>query len=578
MKIKILVLSLLLLGNVASQAQRIWHNPLEAGFPVIQNQAWPEEIGMSYVRLPDRAEQHVRKPLWDLSRNAAGLSIHFYCNAPEISVRYGVTGGLNMPHMPTSGVSGIDMYSINSDGKWAFCFGGYSFGDTIRYNYTNLGKDKYHNRGYEYRLFLPLYNSVKWLEIGIPESSELTFIPQSPEKPIVLYGTSIAQGACASRSAMAWGNILQRAIDFPLVNLGFSGNGRLEKEMLELIAEIDARLYILDCLPNLSARGEDELYELIVKAVRQLREKRLAPILLVEHLGLSYGETNSEKKKEYEKANAVSKKAYTALLEEGIDNLFYLTKEELNIPADGWVDYIHPTDLGMQAQAKAVEKKVRDILKMPLGELSTTIPVTQRREPNTYEWLKRHREILAANRQHPPRAVIFGNSITHFWGGETSGPRKRGIESWEKLMAPAGFRNMGYGWDRIENVLWRVYHGELDGYQAEKIVVMIGTNNIDHNTKEEILEGLRTLYRAIRQRQPKAEIKVAGILPRRGKEEYVKELNTGIREITIADGYQFVNPGKALLTKEGKVDETLFSDGLHPNEKGYRLIADEIAH
>ena len=158
--------------------------------------------------------------------------------------------------MPTTGVSGVDLYSIDSDGQWRFYFGGYPSGDTLQYHYTNIGKDLYHDRGYEFRLCLPPYNTIKWLEIGVPENDELTFIPVSPEKPILLYGTSIAQGACASRPGMTWGMILQRSLGYPLINLGFSGNGRLEKEVLDFICEIDARLYILDCCPTSRQRAK----------------------------------------------------------------------------------------------------------------------------------------------------------------------------------------------------------------------------------------------------------------------------------------------------------------------------------
>ena len=125
-------------------AQWKWHNPMEASFPVIQNQGFTKEIGNSYTRLPERAKGMVNEPLWNLSRHSAGLAIHFYSDAPQIKVRYAVTGSLNMPHMPSTGVSGVDLYSINSDGEWHFCFGNYSFKDTITYTYNNIGKDRYH--------------------------------------------------------------------------------------------------------------------------------------------------------------------------------------------------------------------------------------------------------------------------------------------------------------------------------------------------------------------------------------------------------------------------------------------------
>lgn len=574
---RLLSIFILCMVCLSAGAQWKWQNPMEAGFPVIQNQGWPDEIGYTYVRLPDRAKEQVRPPVWSLSRNSAGLAIHFFSNAPEITIRYQVSGAHSMPHMQATGVSGVDLYSIDSEGKWGFCFGNYAFGDTIQYSYKGLGQDKYHNRGFEYRLYLPLYNTVEWMEIGTPAESELTFIPQSPEKPVVLYGTSIAQGACSSRPAMAWANILQRSLGYPLINLGFSGNGQLEKEVLNYVIEQDARLYILDCLPNLTQKTEQEVTDLVVAAVKQIRASRNAPILLVEHAGYSNAPTNSSQYELYTRLNKGSRIGFEKLQAEGIKELYYLTHDELNYSPDAWVDYVHPSDFGAEAQATAVEKKVREILHIPSGNLPTTQPVTQRREPNNYEWQTRHRDLQARIKSNPPKAVIMGNSITHFWGGEPAGPRKNGSKSWEKVMQPAGFQNLGYGFDRIENVLWRVYHGELDGYNAEKVVLMIGTNNMGISTDQEIVEGLGFLLSAIRERQPEAAIKVVGILPRRDKEDWVKGINRAIRTMAEQDGYTFCDAGTVLLKSDEKIDETLFHDGLHPNEKGYELIGGIIA-
>lgn len=574
---KLLCSLLLCLAALSVSAQWKWYNPMDAGFPVIQNQGFTNEIGKTYSRLPDRAKDVVRGAVWDLSRNSAGLAVYFYSNAPQIKVRYTVSGGYSMPHMPSTGVSGVDMYSINSDGQWNLCSGNFSFGDTIQYTYNGLGKDKYHDRGFEYRIYLPLYNSVKWMEIGVPEGGELEFIPMSTEKPILVYGTSIAQGACASRPAMAWTNIVQRSVGYPLINLGFSGNGKLEKEVLNFINEQDARLFILDCMPNLTPYSEEEVTNLVVNAVKQIREKHAAPILLVEHAGYSNAPTNKDQLESYTKVNKASRKGFEMLQAANIKDLYYLSHDELNLMPDSWVDSVHPSDWGMHQQATAVEKKVREILRIPVGKASTMIPVTQRREPHNYEWQARRRAIKERLAEFPPKAVIMGNSITHFWGGEPVAHRASGLTTWNKVMRPAGFQNLGYGWDRIENVLWRVYHGELDGYQAEKVVLMIGTNNMGVNSDDEIIDGLKFLVSAIRERQPKAIIKVVGILPRRNGEQWVETVNKGIQVMTAQVGCQFSNPGTNLLQKDGKIDETLFSDGLHPNEKGYSLIGKEIA-
>ena len=79
------------------------------------------------------------------------------------------------------------------------------------------------------------------------------------------------------------------------------------------------------------------------------------------------------------------------------------------------------------------------------------------------------------NKKQPPATVVIGNSITHFWGGLPKGPVAQNDKAWSDTFGKNAL-NMGYGWDRIENVLWRVYHGELDGFKAKQIFVNIGTN------------------------------------------------------------------------------------------------------
>ena len=101
---KLICLLFCCLFFLPAAAQWKWHNPMKAGFPVIQNQGFTKEIGDSYTRLPGRAKGVVSEPVWNLSRHSAGLAIYFYSDAPRIKVRYAVTGGLNMPHMPSTGV------------------------------------------------------------------------------------------------------------------------------------------------------------------------------------------------------------------------------------------------------------------------------------------------------------------------------------------------------------------------------------------------------------------------------------------------------------------------------------------
>jgi lysophospholipase L1-like esterase len=558
-----------------------WWNPAEHNFPVIEGQAWTSEVKDTYDRLPARAQDDVREPVWNLSKHAAGLQIRFRSNAEEIVVRYAVGGNRAMDHMPATGVSGVDLYAVDADGNWLWCRGSRSFADTITYRFNGLRpNDRYHEMGREYRLYLPLYNSVRWLEIGVAEGSLFSPLPVRMEKPVVVYGTSIAQGACASRPGMAWTGILDRKMDRPLINLAFSGNGRLEPELIDLLTEIDAKIYILDCLPNLTNTElypDEELTGRILNAVRTLKERRPdTPILLVEHAGYTDGFISPDREKAYARVNWAQRKAFGQLKAEGHTGLYYLPYEEVCLQLDDTVDGTHPNDLGMQRYAEAYEQKLREILQEPTGNVSTTRPRTQYREPGNYDWEFRHRDILEMNRTAPPKTVILANSIIHFWGGLPRTKLVREEASWAEIFTPAGVRNYAYGWDRIENVLWRVYHGELDGFEAEKILIMIGVNNLHHNTDDEIVAGLEMLLQAVKVRQPRAGIRLMGILPWRDHEQRILALNLRIAQLAADSRVNYGDIGHIFLQPDGQIDESLFSDGLHPNETGYRKMREVL--
>jgi lysophospholipase L1-like esterase len=574
----IAALLLFTFGFSQTTTPTVWWNPGQSGYPVIEGQAWQKEVKNPYDRLPQRAENTVRSDVWGLSRNSAGLVIRFRSDASRISVRYTVAGNLNMSHMPSTGVSGVDLYAKNSDGTWLWSAGRFSFGDTVQYVFNNIDTDDPHHKlGREYRLYLPLYNSVKWMEIGVPEGSAFTWLPLRKEKPIVVYGTSIAQGACASRPGMAWTAILGRNLDVPLINIAFSGNGRLETELVSLLTEIDASIFIIDCLPNLYNQKDfpkDTLIGRIVNSVRMLRTSRpQVPILLAEHAGYTDGSINLIRRKDFMDVNAVQLEAFALLKTEGIDELYLLTREEIGLTLDAMVDGTHPSDLGMQQYAEGYERAVRTILNQPIGVSSTAIPCTQYREPAMYDWEHRHQKLLQMNRENPPKTVFIGNSITHYWSGEPSNPLHRGDDSWKKLLDPLETRNFGFGWDRVENVLWRVYHDELDGYQAERIIINIGTNNLHLNNDQEILEGMELLLKAIKVRQPEADLLLIGLYPRRDQESRVSNLNLKYAALSGKLNIRYADIGQDLVKPNSKIDESLFTDGLHPNAEGYRRIA-----
>lgn len=568
---------MLLLVNLCSAQKgpvfKTW-TPATDTVYALEGQGWKEGLRSYYDRLPARAEKDVRKPVWSLSTNSAGLSLRFRTNAEEVVIRYTTQKGhgLALPHMPATGVSGVDMYAKSIDGKWMWCAGKYAFNDTIVYRFNHLNKNDQHVKDVEYTLYLPLYNTVEWLTVSVPEESSFKPLPVRKEAPVVVYGTSIAQGACASRPGMAWTSILGRRLESPVINLAFSGNGRLETPLLDLITEIDARIYVLDCLPNLTGAeyAGAELEKRITGAVTILQRKRPGiPILLTEHDGYSDDQTSAVRKEAYEHVNVTLRQVFDSLQKAGVKNIFLLTKKAIGQDIDCMVDGTHPNDMGMMNYANAYTKMIRDILHERRDTGVTTTPVTQRRDAATYDWETRHYEVLDYEKTHKPGVVFIGNSITNFWGGPPASQRVNGGASWEKYFAPKNTLNLGFGWDRVENVLWRIQHGELDNISPEYIVLMIGTNNLQLNTDTEITAGLKFLLQTIQYKQPAAKIILLGILPRRNMESRVAGINKLISRLPAGKQIRYLDAGKLFLRANGKIDEALFSDGLHPNEQGY---------
>ncbi len=316
----------------------------------------------TYQRFPQSMQSKVRKEVWRLSKNASGLYLDFYTSSSQIQVIYQVEEVLSFMHMPATGVSGVDLYALDSAGNWHWVRGNYNFGDFISYTFKKIDPI-FNEKIVAYRLYLPLYNTLKGLKIGVSSSAVFNTINNtSNQNPIVVYGTSIAQGACATRAGMSWTNIIGRNLPHPIVNLGFSGNGRLESEIIDLISEKKAALYILDCMPNFTPGqnlGPEQAKKRLREAVINIRKKQpLTPILIVAHAGYSDGIIQSDRYEIYSLLNKASEETFEQLKQENVPALYFLKKEALGLTAASFVDGTHPNDLGMTEYAKAVIKKI----------------------------------------------------------------------------------------------------------------------------------------------------------------------------------------------------------------------------
>jgi lysophospholipase L1-like esterase len=334
-----------------------WHDVRELE---VEGKGWTDTKAF-FDRLPARAEGIVRGEVWGLSRDSAGLCVRFTTDATTLSARWSLTSDrLAMAHMPATGVSGVDLY-VKTEAGWRWLAVGQPERTTA--NVAILVKGLPAGRR-EYLLYLPLYNGVSSVEIGIPEDRSLERGPARPadrRKPIVFYGTSITQGGCASRPGMAHTAILGRRLDRPVINLGFSGNGWMEPELAALLAELDPAAYVLDCLPNMTAKAVEQRVEPFVRTLRKAHPS--TPIILAEDRTYSNAPIVPAQRERNSTSRAALKAAYDHLKADGVRSLYYLPGDsQLGDDGEDTVDGSHPTDLGFHRMADAFGKILEPIL------------------------------------------------------------------------------------------------------------------------------------------------------------------------------------------------------------------------
>ena len=208
---------------------------------------------------------------------------------------------------------------------------------------------------------------------------------------------------------------------------------------------------------------------------------------------------------------------------------------------------------------------------------STLVPVTQARDWRLYDWAERHAACVSLMKSRQPEIVMLGDSITHFWGGDPSGStvagRRTGVEQWDRFFAGRRVVNLGYGWDRTENVLWRLTHGEFDGVSPKVVVVMIGTNNMDLNTVDEIVAGITGICSILRSKSPTTRILLLGIFPRGPSPDAtrakVDAVNERIAKLNGHDGVTYLDIGHVFLEPDGSISKDVLYDFLHPSALGY---------
>lgn len=315
-----------------------------------------------YNRLPPDAHDKVRPEVWERSTHAAGVAILFTTNSSIIKIRDSIVVKTSAPNVPVPLCKGFDLY-VHENGKWRFLNSALSSGAAGEL----ILADKMMRVSNDYLLYLPPYSSVTSLEIGVESSTTLTTPARlliDTVAPIVFYGTSITQGASASRPGMNYCALLSRSMNREVINLGIDGNGFFEKEVGVYIMRAKPSVVVLDCTPNSNPQVISKNLPQLVDYLKSIDPH--LPILFVESLirENSWHRIDSAQGSIsfVRQQNAMLQKKFDELKLK-YDHLYYLSADRLiGNDHDGTVDGTHLNDLGSSRMAIVLEEKINKML------------------------------------------------------------------------------------------------------------------------------------------------------------------------------------------------------------------------
>ncbi|MFP4105619.1 MAG: SGNH/GDSL hydrolase family protein [Phycisphaerae bacterium] len=338
-----------------SETHLIWYDAEDIG---VEGKGW-DDTPRYYTRLPRKALGVVREEVWLRGMTGCGLMVRFRTNATEIHVRWTLAHEVTPTPIETAvRQAGLDLYGQDNCGTWYFVDIARPLG---RGTNTAMIAHDLDGAIREYMLYLPLQNRVDQLLIGLSEESLFEPVQPRIDHPLVFYGTSIVHGGAAGRPGLCYPSILGRQLGVPTVNLGFPGQGKMDMELADLLGELDASAFVIDCLPNMSTDLVEQRCEPFIERLRE--HQPTTPIVLVEE-AMRGGQmfkprlmSGLRRKREAQRAG------YQHLLAGGITGLHYVKGDGLlGTDGEATLDGLHPGDLGFFRQANALQPTLQAIL------------------------------------------------------------------------------------------------------------------------------------------------------------------------------------------------------------------------
>ena len=342
-----------------AKEQVIWHHPARPPFR-LSGFAWYQQDRV-YRRLPVKPAEPLPQAVDALANNTSGGQVSFTTNSRMLKLNVELAGAAMFDHMAPTGVCGFDVY-IGQPGRQ-------HFGGVTRFNLSQSAYEAFlfQNLKPSWRtvtINFPLYQGVRKLRIGLEPSARIKAPPPfAHSHPVVIYGTSITQGGCASRPGMAYTSILSRRLNVELINLGFSGSGQAEPEVARMMASIpNPALLAVDCEANCSdaiLRGRLPKFIGILRAAHPK-----TPILLISRIRFARDLMDPNHERQRKKRQVFQRQLVEQMRRKGDRHIHFIDGLTL-LGADGeecTVDGVHATDLGFFRIAGVLEPVIRRLL------------------------------------------------------------------------------------------------------------------------------------------------------------------------------------------------------------------------
>jgi len=316
-----------------------------------------EETPNRYQRIDSNKYKGLPARVAQLLTNSAGLAISFKTNSTVIAAKWCVSKSRALPNMVPTAHKGVDLY-IKNGNTWQFA----GVGKVTQTCNEEVLITRMDNTDKECLLYLPLYDQVDQIEIGIEKNANISKGNDPFSNRVLIYGSSIVQGTGASRPGMAYPARLSRNTGINFINLGLSGSAKMEPEVADMVASIRADAYILDCVPNTNPTLITERTAYLVNTIRKKHQQ--VPIIIIQSPIRETGYWDKTLGSQVKQQNINIQQEILKLINKGVKDLYFITSENmLGVDHDGTIDGTHPSDLGYDRMLKLIQPQLVEILR-----------------------------------------------------------------------------------------------------------------------------------------------------------------------------------------------------------------------